>query len=327
MYDLPVNTIYMYEKNPLFSKIDSSSLSMNDFIREYDFFSKKKPMVKPESDALSFYFLNHAFHILKSKYHPLEALPQDLAYVAEQHITITNTISKRLLFYSYIIALEEASFLHEQSSDFWLFLKTRYGKNFEEFAQNRFPQESSRVAKLDMTCGEYASAIMSVFAFGKWSSGFGGKGWVPIASLFSNFIHGSISLEQFSDQAFSLSHNNGSMFNKGHFYQMYSPFIYTILDIQDSGQIPQWIYTNQKNKFVSSELLKVYTIMEKYFPEEIQGKFNQSLVTNSQNKREKKSQLLKQHQIATWNNSSNSSSMQKPTAETKLNNILLGGFK
>jgi len=329
MYDLPQNTVITYTANPLFNKVNSGHLPVSVLKKEIEaFMAKKGSYVDPERDALGFYFLNHAFHLLKSKYGQFEQLSPQLTKVAEQHIHLTNTIAKRLFFYSLIIAVEEARFIPSQDDNFFNMLQGGYGQEFREYAQGGFRGKLTDFGKLDMTCGEYASAMVSTFAFGKWQPGFGGKGWVPIASLVSECIQGNLSLEQFADQAFSLCHNNGSMFNKGHLYNHYSSFIYNILDIQDSGQIPQWIANNKNSKYLDKELLEVYEIMAKEFPEEMTGPINKSLISNSEKKREQKAAALAKQQQAAWNQWSNHQQTKaaKPSVEAKLNNVLLGGY-
>lgn len=329
MYDLPGKTVITYAANPLFNELDFSELPVSMLKKEIDaFMSKRGGHVAPERDALTFYFLNHAFHLLKSKFGQFEQLNDKMSKVAEQHITLTNEIAKRLFFYSVIIAVEEARFIPSQNDNFYGVMLNSYGREFHDYVQNNFRGSLTDFGKLDMTCGEYATGMVSVFAFGRWQPGFGGKGWVPIASLVSDCIHGRLSFEQFADQAFSLCHNNGSMFNKGHLYNCYSSFIYSILDIQDSGQIPQWIANNKNSPYVDKQLLEVYEIMAKEFPEEMTGPVNKSLISNSEKKRNQKAQALAKQQQATWNqwNQAQQTKPAKPSVEAKINNILLGGF-
>ena len=312
MYDLPGNTVITYAANPLFNELDFSGLPVSMLKKEIDaFMGKRGSHVAPERDPFKF-----------------EQLDPQMSAVAEKHITLTNEIAKRLFFYSVIIAVEEARFIPAQNDNFYGVMLNSYGREFHDYVQNNFRGSLTDFGKLDMTCGEYATGMVSVFAFGRWQPGFGGKGWVPIASLVSDCIHGRLSFEQFADQAFSLCHNNGSMFNKGHLYSCYSQFIYSILDIQDSGQIPQWIANNKKSPYVDKQLLEVYEIMAKAFPEEMTGPINKSLISNSEKKRNQKAQALAKQQQATWNqwNQAQQTKPTKPSAEAKLNNILLGGF-
>lgn len=327
MYDLPQNTMMTYAANPMFQALDFKHLPVSKLAEEIKAFevANKGKRPAPESDALMFYFMNHAFHVMKSRFNPMERLDPEMAFVAEQHIKCTNQIAKRLFFYSTIIAVEEAKFMPGQDAGFFNFLDNSYGREFRAYAKSNFKGELTDFGDLDMTCGDYAAGMMSVFAFGKWQGGFGGRGWTPIAALVLDCISGNLSFESMADQAFSLCHNNGSMFNKGHFYSCYTHFIYEILDIQDSGQIPQWIASNRGSKFISPELAKVFDIMAKRFPEEMTGKVDMSLIKNSQKKREQKAAALAKKNQAMWNQSQIPDDQKKPQGDQR-NGVLMSGM-
>ena len=329
MHDLPANTMFSYLANPMFDAVDVSGLPVSVLAQETEKFQAGHARANPETDALKFYYLNHAFHVLKSKTNPFDPLNEDLLKLAESHIQITNQVAKRLFFYSIIIAVEEARFIHGQDQKFYDYLQGAYGDEFCDYVRGGFGKKFTDFGKLDMTCGQYASAMVGVFAFGKWQPGYGGKGWTPIASIVSSYLHGSMSLEALGDQSFSLCHNNGSMFNKGHLYNYYTHFIYEILDIQDSGQIPQWVNENLNSKFVDKELAEIHRLMVKNFPDEVTGKLNKSLIKNSEAKREQKAKALAAKNAATWNTWSgggNNNQPAKAAPDQKLNKILLGGI-
>lgn len=303
MYDLPKNTIMTFSANPLFDKMEIGNLPVSalaDEIKQFQAAKGKNPA--PETDALSFYFMNHAFHVLKSRFNAIEPLTPEISEVAQMHILATNEVAKRLFFYSTIICVEEARFLPTQDESFFDHIENNFGWEFKDYVAKGFPGALTDFGNLDMTCGQYATAMMSVFAFGKWQPGFGGRGWAPIASLVSDCVNGHLSLEGFADQAFSLCHNNGSMFNKGHLYSCYTQFIYEILDIQDSGQIPQWIANNRDSRFVSPSLKHAHDIMARHFPDEMTGKLDMSMIKNSAVKREQKAAAMAKKNAAAWNN-------------------------
>lgn len=336
MYDLPKNTMLGYASNPMFDKNDFGHLSVEVLAQEIGKYRQQhKNHVYPESDALGFYFLNHAFHVLKTKFNSFEPLPEDLVEIAEKHALLTNEISKRLFCYSTIIAVEEARFIPSQNEAFFELLTNSYGDKFADWVKEGFKGANLTGFKdLPLTMGEYTQGMVSVFAFGKWQPGFGGKGWVPIASLVADCVNGRISFESFADQAFSLCHNNGSMFNKGHMYHCYSPFIYKILDIQDSGQIPQWIGENiskksSESKFITPELEKIYKTMAKHFPDEMTGKVDYSLIKDSETKRTKKQQAQAAKQQAMWNSYHGAPQKNQPPPKpvAKIDQILANDLK
>jgi len=43
------------------------------------------------------------------------------------------------------------------------------------------------------------------------------------------------------DTVWTLAHNGGPIFNKGHFYTTYGHALYRILDVQRSGQVPEGV--------------------------------------------------------------------------------------
>lgn len=327
MFDLPANTMFTYLLNPMFDEIDMSDIHVSKLVKELETFKHSHgKMASPETDALKFYFLNHAFHVMKTKFNQFEVLDEKMAFVAEKHIQQTNEIAKRLFFYNILIAVEEAKFMPNQDAGFYDFLDQSYGSGFKQWVSSGFGRSLTSFGNLNMTCGDFSKAMVSVFAFAKWQHGFGGKGWVPIASSVSDCIHGRMSFEQMADQAFSLCHNNGSMFNKGHLYNCYSQFIYSILDIQDSGQIPQWIGSNLGSQYVDKDLKDVYKIMAECFPEEMTGKVNSSLIKDSEKKRQQKSAAISAKNAATWNNA-NQPKQPPPPHKHKMDEILVDLFK
>ena len=322
MLDIPQNTLAYFLSNPLFKPMNINGLKVDRLGQEYDAFKKRHGgMSAPEKDAVSFYFLNHVFHILKTKYQPLEPLPEDVVEMLRVHQRETTIIAKRMFFYNMVIAVEEARFIPDQSEAFCDMLDSRYGSEFAQWAKKDFQAGGlTGFRKFDMTAENYARAMTAVFSFGKWQPGFGGKGWVPIASAIQSYVNGRVSLERMTDESFSLSHNNGSMFNKGHFYHRYTNMLYQILDIQDSGQILQWVGQNLNHSYVSSEVKQVFETLKKRFPEECAGKVDQKLISDSSKKRQQKEKALQAQQQASWNNQA---IQQKAPPQQKINNIVM----
>lgn len=365
MYDLPDRTLIAYLANPLFDKVDLSNVPATRLARDVATFATARGghHPPPEQDALAFYFLNHAFHLIKARYNAMERLDEDMAFVANLHLESTTTVAKRLLFYSLVASIEEARFLHNQNDTFWGHLEHAFGPEVAAFYQKQPGGASITTANsgllsfgaLPVSAGRFATSLMSVFAFGSWSPGFGGRGWTPIAALVSDCLHGKISLEQFGDQAFSLEHNNGSMFNKGHLYGMYSDALHKILDIQDAGQIPQLIGRiragkgmpafkgsghdrswgedgGRLSKFVTPQLSKAYAIMLQRFPQEMGGEVDLALVRDSAARRAKAAAQKAKAAHAAWQAQQAKAQAQGPAltnAQKHANNtgnILLGGL-
>lgn len=317
-------------------KFSFKDFPVNSLAKELDKIKKETITgISPENEALTFYMMNHGFHLIKNKYSPLEILPINVQKLIQEHLKITNDIAKRLFTYIILISVEEARFLNlnEQKTNFFSFLESSYGIDFISYVKNNFRSSKKSGSLLDfqnlgMNIGAFLDGMTAVFSFGTWTPGYGGKSWSKIVGLSRDVVKGNQSFEMMADLAFSLAHNNGSMFNKGHIYNMYTPFIYEILDIQDSGQIPQWINSNKNNTNVGKDLLLLHEKLSKEFPIEFTGKVNDSLIKDSSKKRNliQQQKLIQAQWNGNWNNNSNDINIKR-APEQKIDSILIDTFK
>lgn len=336
MYDLPAKTLNFYLENPLFKKNTFDLAPTNQLAKEINSFIKNnKGMVNPEEDALTFYLLNHGFHLIKNKYGPLEKLPPEVEKVVEMHFHKTQKVAMRLFSYIILVSLEEAVFEQGKPS-LKTYLDGAYGGEFVTFFEkiksrgNSF-SNADTFQNMSTSIGSFLNGVTSIFQFGGWSGGFGGVPWAQIIGLARNVATGRESFETMADYAFTLCHNNGSMFNKGKLYNMYSPFIYEILDIQASGQIPQWINENQNNKFVSKDVLDSFNNLKKIFPEEMTKALDKKLIKDSGDKRKaQEAQKLKQLKAAYGGNYAgynDDDPKAKAPPTQKVDQVLIDTFK
>lgn len=78
------------------------------------------------------------------------------------------------------------------------------------------------------------------FKLARWESSYGGDAWDEIATAASDVLRGNKSMFQGMDHAFTLSHNNGAIYNKPFLYKLYNDHMFAfsfILDCQRSGQL------------------------------------------------------------------------------------------
>lgn len=330
MYDLPAQTLYTYLNNPLLDKFSFAQVPVSSLAKEIESYQNKtKQMPTPEEQALMFYMTNHGFHLIKSKYNEFEVLPPLAAELVESHMKITNDIARRLFYYIVLISVEEAHCMQQQGDHFYNYMGQNFGPDFGEYTKGHFSGSLTSFKKLSMSTGPFLRGMRSVFDFGKWQGGYGGKPWGNIVGLASNVAFGRESFEMMADYAFSLCHNNGSMFNKGKLYSYYTSFIYDILDIQASGQIPNWIGENKNNKFVTPEIKALYDKFAKLFPQEFTAPLNKAKVQSSGKIRRDNEQ--KHMQVLKAANPGYGSSGSTPTPpeppKQKIDNILIGTFQ
>ena len=324
MFDQPRNSLVAYAANPLFEAMDFSHVRLKDLVAEISACEKQKKMC-PQTAAVTFYLLNHGMHVMRSQLSPLTPLNAELAFVAEAHITQTNTIAKRMLCHTILSTVVEMHYLCQQRPAYYQMLADQYGDNFAKFAKDT-QGSRSHLKKLDTDCGNFAGGMMSIFSFSDWAYR---KPWTKITGLVYQCVKGEISLENFTDQSLSLCHWGGSILNKCHLFHCNNDDLFKILDVQDSGQIPQWVGKNLSSSYVSEEMKRVHAILMKYFPDQMTGPINQALIQNSAAKR---AQMVKQINLSVQNNfaagnnnaAQNAASARKDDAGVALNKILLG---
>lgn len=291
MYDLSENSIALYQANPIFSPVDFSNIPFKDLAKDMKKMHKNNNP-HPETDALRFYLYNHGFHLMRSKYGLLNKLPDDLTQFAQTHIEATSAIAKRILCHTLVSTICEMYYLSVQSERYYEGLSYSYGEGFSKFMRHIHSTHSwTGYDKVDATCGEMAGGLVIGFSSSNWPYR---KPWTRITGLSRQCVFGEISLESFADQSFSLAHWGGSILNKGHLYQICGETLYHLLDVQDSGQIPQWIGENINNKYVTNEIKQMHAILLKHFPQEMGGKVNAKMVQNSKAKRDKSNQQIQQ---------------------------------
>lgn len=232
--------------------------------------------IKPEADALEFYMMNHAVSLVRQSKSPYEPIGKVMSLVDNYHQTVAK-ISCRMFYYLLLICARESR--HERSSmngSLWAVFKQKYPETIIDFHIAIHGCSGSLQAaeylkhKATPTCdiGVFTSYLYDNFSQGDFSGGFGGKAWAAVASVLDDFVHGKITAEMMLDTAFTLAHNNGPIFNKGMLYSSYSNEIYKILDVQRSGQIPQYVKTS---KFSTGRIEALHTLGSTFYPEVFTG--------------------------------------------------------
>lgn len=241
------------DKRPL--KMNLSSLmtaSTPEIAKQAREFVNTTDSVEPETAAIWFYMQNHAQAILARKRMKFEPLPaEELGLVNKYHRTMTRE-ALRMFYYLLLICTRESR--HINNLDDVPIPSARY----KEFVASIRPKGSSGAVESfysnapAMNLGRYTAHMLTLFEQGHWSSSFGGKAWANVAKVLDDFVQGEITAEMMLDTAYTLAHNNGPIFNKGLVFKMYDPYeIMRILDVQRSGQIPQFVQTEHSSKITA----------------------------------------------------------------------------
>lgn len=301
MYADLSNTVSSVRSRAVFQHRDMSNVPMAEFLAAMAA-TTIKGQENIEAAAISFYLSNHGFHLIEAANAPTEALSPLHAKLAQDHVALTSRMGMRMLFYILTISAEEAPFELERKPNFFDFVESATSPDASKWLKAIMDRSGRAGGMLgtaktcgNATLGQCVKALELCFRFGKWNYGFGSLPWAIVAETAGEVIRGTNSLELMVDKAFTLCHNNGAIFNKGHQFTTYRQDFYAILDIQASGQIPSAIAAGIKSSGFDSPAVKaIHQKYAKAFPEEFNKKYDPSLIKSMEAVRAKKDAALKQ---------------------------------
>ena len=265
--------------------------------------------------------------------------------IAETYVQRSTEISRRLFSFLLIITSYMAQYMGPQKDSFYTHIEQKYGEKYCQYLKHEFVGKNwnkysslgggqfflknltDSLKNQSFTCGEFSQGLVSMFMYADWGQNRGLGKWDLITLCAVHLLRGEISLEQMADQAFSLCHQNGTIFEKGYFYQRNTDDIYHILDVQDSGQIPQWIGQNLKSRYITDEVRHIYQIMSKYFPNEMKGRVDENLVYQAKTKREQTAIAFHAQLRTRWNNPVAVAKPAAPLHGQKMNDIIFNATK
>lgn len=234
------------------------------------------PESNPEGNALMFYGMNHGMALISAKFDPLEPLPKDMLDFVNAYHSMLVPRAVRAFYYLLLICTREARHNQSLSKDYDA-MAGEFGVPIASFFKSITGGESSIHSAFVNTppagtIGEYCRCMQWQFYNSKWANGYGGKAWGAIADCLYRFVSGEYSPEMMLDTIWTLSHNNGPIFNKGIYYGMYTPkMLLRILDVQRSGQVPEAVLYDVISNFAPVALMARMQWLEQAFPGKIGG--------------------------------------------------------
>jgi hypothetical protein len=273
-----MSTFGYHKTRPLQNNIDLSGVSLQEVMKNYpklrtdlDQFDGET-QATPEKEALWFYVQQHAMSLAERTLHPEEPLGEYEDFVTRYHDEMHWKVL-RMFYYLLLICTRESRHAGGAQGKKKVFDMHPEMKHFH----SNYVQDSSASSAIqaiidnapDVTLGEYTQFLVRMFTYPSYSAGYGGKAWKEIAVPLNEFVQGNISAEIMMDTAFTLEHNNGSMFNKGMLYNNYSgASLKKILDVQRSGQIPQLIahHMADLNSYITQDMQDYVTVFSKLEP-------------------------------------------------------------
>jgi hypothetical protein len=342
MYDLPNRSLKIFLESPLLSHLSFDQMPTSEVMKHViNRYNKEKSLnLNIAQEALRFYFMDHCFHLVKNENKTIAQVSPQMADLIDLYLKELSKTSQRVFTYIISASLYEAGRMPAQTGKFWEFIETQYGSKVFDVLNNTKGSnwghlKEKEILKLNDPIQTFLSAIMACFSSGKWWFGAGGKAWSDITRCARDVTEGHYSLQEMTDLAFSLCHDRGCMFDRGIIYNVggygvnSNLNIYQVLDIQASGQIPQWIRQNRSS--VEKATLDIFDKFYVYFKDEFDKPIDKKLISDSTHKREDKIKQQNQlsqnhHNFVAQNYAQIEDKFNNPPKE-KIDEILVDTFK
>lgn len=281
----PVNTLKYQQSRTLTTKRDMRNVPLATVMQRFNEMLTSSPdLVRPEVEALWFYGMNHGVSLIRGVRDELEPLnEEELKFVFTYHSRLGFTARKA---FSYLLATctREARHCHSKpgmvpvhAPDLpdgyppgavadtriavdWLLAPHGQEDGIYGDLRNNPPS---------VTIGCFSRALSLVFRRGHWSSAYGGPKWADISDCLTRFVEGENSAEMMLDTVWTLQHNTASVFNKGIIFKEVTGSLAHILDVQRSGQIPEYVLNAHYNFAEEADLSSYMTWLLLTFPGEI----------------------------------------------------------
>lgn len=296
MYAQPANTIRAQRSRPLLSCRDISGNEMDKF---YDqllgyFAANASKQVSIGDTAVQFYMLNHGIALLDNASNPdqpLSAESSALYALYHQHV---GKIGVRMVYDIVFMLTAMVSTTHPDGYHLDA-VESSYGLNTREFIEKLtgltgsvsfWTPDYAKMRPVLVKARDHASGLKlgpTIRALGyildvRQQELSYGPLWRDIARMASSFFEGSKSLETTIDTAFTFCHCNGSFFEKGKLFSAVGNDLFKALDVQRSGQVPQFVHEARNALTKHESTRKLHAAYAKEFPEIFKGKIDWTIV-------------------------------------------------
>lgn len=256
----PNDTLAYHQSRVLCQHRDMSSVDLATVVEAMKSFkaADQEPSTSPDSEAVEFYTMNHLLAMIGENRAPLEPLAKFELDLVEHYHTRMNAKAMRAFYYLLVICTREARHNKSLKSSLPVMVHDFGSVTAHWFANIKGSEhdihEMLKINPPATTIGNFVDCIRWQFYNSSWTPGYGGKAWGAVTDCLCRFVHGEFTAEMMLDTIWTLCHNNGPIFNKGHFYSHYSGDLVRILDIQRSGQMPEAVLSDKIAKFAPSWL-------------------------------------------------------------------------
>lgn len=243
---VPQNTLAYHLRHPTQVPLQMTDTPVPALVDNVRQFMQAYAVGTPEASALTFYAMNDLMGKLRQAFSEHEALPDWALTVVNHYTNWMSLETRRMLAYILIICTRESRHLSSAVTKNWIAeFRDKFGDVPWDFLEKNWEKNEIAMVEAflksppDCKLGDYIEGLVYMFNEGSWGGSVGGKAWGNIAETLARVVRGETSLEVMMDTAYTLAHNCGPMFNKGHLYQHFTSLLYTVLDVQRAGMIPE----------------------------------------------------------------------------------------
>lgn len=235
---------YQLGARPMAVKRNVSAMSLQGMAGRMRVLAKTGK-ASPMTEALRFYATNHAVSLIRQKVGMDEPLTPEQLEVLHIYQETGGDVARRLLFYITTSIVREARHCHHPIN--WVTSTDKdyvASANFIKMCTHHHEGGAVKMVLTeppDIRMGPFFDYMVDMFSQSFWSSAYGGPKWANVADTARQVIYGETTLEMMADTGFTLAHNGGPIFDKGTYYEPYDMTLKKILDVQNSGQIPQYV--------------------------------------------------------------------------------------
>lgn len=258
----------------------------------------------PEDYALDFYLLNHSVFHISNKFSRNENLDEEHAEYMKFYVNKTLDIFTSAFLYLMCITTKESRHMlysgygddvsryyeegkiddierlgYTECFNFTKYLRYKKGKT--GYGGSRALLDTTHVP--DVSIQTYLNYLRFMYTEWTWEDQYGGHVWGTITDVLCRFVNGEITPETLVDNMWTLSHNNGLIFNKKIVFANYQDEqeMIEILNAQAVGRLPE--YVDNTNPYVGNSK-GVYRKVKSITPEifELKTSF-QDLMTEIEN--------------------------------------------
>lgn len=276
----PSSTLAYHQSRPLTMARNAANYPVGAVVKRLNEFmnADQFPNTVPETEAITLYGMNHGMALMRQTYDPCEPMdPEDAKFVEAYH-RLMGPKALRAFYYLLLICTRESRHLTNKHT-MGPKIAAKFGKACADFNNAIHNKGSDGTADYlreyppQAALGDFVDSLRCIFYEGNFSGGgYGGPAWGAVTDCLCNFVHGVYTAEIMLDTVWTLSHNNGPIFNKGMLYTNHSTTnLLRVLDIQRSGQIPEAVLEPDYplDKYVTPELHNLMNWLKARFPEKV----------------------------------------------------------